>query len=167
LEVLQLLAAQAAISIENARLYADLEEVNRTLEAKVGDRTLELREKNVLLQQEIQERQRAEETAMVANRAKSEFLANMSHELRTPLNGILGYSQVLKKHQTLTEKQRQGIDVIHRCGEYLLTLINDVLDLSKIEARKMELHPEAFHLPRFLENLVESAAFAPARSRLR
>ncbi|MBD2112170.1 MULTISPECIES: hybrid sensor histidine kinase/response regulator [Cyanophyceae] len=155
LEVLQLLAAQAAISIENARLYADLEEANRTLEAKVGDRTLELREKNVLLQQEIQERQRAEAAAMVANRAKSEFLANMSHELRTPLNGILGYSQVLKKHQTLTEPQRQGINVIHRCGEYLLTLINDVLDLSKIEARRMELHPEVFHLPRFLENVVE------------
>ncbi|MBD1876576.1 AAA family ATPase [Nodosilinea sp. FACHB-131] len=155
LEVLQLLAAQAAISIENARLYADLEEANRTLEAKVGDRTLELRDKNVLLQQEIQERQRAEAAAMVASRAKSEFLANMSHELRTPLNGILGYSQVLKKHQTLTEPQRQGINIIHRCGEYLLTLIDDVLDLSKIEARKMELHPEAFHLPRFLENLVE------------
>ncbi|MBD1914757.1 MULTISPECIES: hybrid sensor histidine kinase/response regulator [Cyanophyceae] len=155
LEVLQLLAAQAAISIENARLYADLEEANRTLEAKVSDRTLELRDKNALLQQEIQERQRAEAAAMVANRAKSEFLANMSHELRTPLNGILGYSQVLKKHQTLTEPQRQGVDVIHRCGEYLLTLINDVLDLSKIEARKMELHPEAFHLPRFLENVVE------------
>jgi predicted ATPase/signal transduction histidine kinase/tRNA A-37 threonylcarbamoyl transferase component Bud32 len=155
LEVLQLLAAQAAISIENARLYADLEEANRTLEAKVGDRTLELWDKNVLLQQEIQERQRAEAAAMVANRAKSEFLANMSHELRTPLNGILGYSQVLKKHQTLTKPQRQGVDVIHRCGEYLLTLIDDVLDLSKIEARRMELHPESFHLPRFLENLVE------------
>jgi len=155
LEVLQLLAAQAAISIENARLYADLGEANRTLEANVAARTLELQAKNIHLQQEIRERQRAEETATVANRAKSEFLANMSHELRTPLNGILGYSQVLKKNPHLDPQQQKGLDVIHRCGDYLLTLINDVLDFSKIEAQKMELHTSPFHLPYFLENLLE------------
>lgn len=155
LEILQLLAAQAAISIENARLYSDLEEANRTLEAKVAARTLELQEKNQHLQQEIQERQRAEETAQVASRAKSEFLANMSHELRTPLNGILGYSQILKKNNALTEQQKNGLNVIHQCGEYLLTLINDVLDLSKIEARKMELHPSTVHLPQLLANVLE------------
>ncbi len=155
LEVLQLLAAQAAISIENAHLYAELEEANRTLEAKVARRTLQLEEKNLHLQQEIYERQRAEEAAQVASRAKSEFLANMSHELRTPLNGILGYSQVLKKNKALTEQQQNGLNVIHQCGEYLLTLINDVLDLSKIEARRMELSPVTFHLPHCLENVLE------------
>jgi predicted ATPase/signal transduction histidine kinase/CheY-like chemotaxis protein/tRNA A-37 threonylcarbamoyl transferase component Bud32 len=155
LEVLQLLAAQAAISIENARLYSALEEVNRTLEAKVTERTLELQEKNLHLQQEIRDRQRAEEAAQVASRAKSEFLASMSHELRTPLNGILGYAQVLKKNKALTEQQQNGLQVIHQCGEYLLTLINDVLDLSRIEARKMELHPSTFHLPRLLETVLE------------
>ncbi|MGB3201079.1 MAG: ATP-binding protein, partial [Nodosilinea sp.] len=155
LDVLQLLAGQAAISIENARLYADLAEANRTLEAKVTARTLELQQNNIHLQQEIQERQRAEDAARVASRAKSEFLANMSHELRTPLNGILGYSQVLKKHQSLTEQQRTGLNVIHQCGEYLLTLINDVLDLSKIEAQKMDLHPHPFQLPSFLDNLLD------------
>lgn len=155
LEILQILAAQAAISIENARLYSELEEVNRTLEAKVVARTLELQDKNLHLQQEIRERQRAEAAAKVANRAKSEFLANMSHELRTPLNGILGYSQVLKKSKALTEHQKNGLNVIHQCCEYLLTLINDVLDLSKIEARKMELHLSTFHLPDFLANVVE------------
>ncbi|HIK15566.1 MAG TPA: response regulator [Leptolyngbyaceae cyanobacterium M33_DOE_097] len=155
LEILQLLSAQAAISIENARLYSDLEEANRTLEAKVAKRTLELQEKNLHLQQEIYERQRAQEAAQVASRAKSEFLANMSHELRTPLNGILGYSQVLKKNKALTEQQQNGVNVIYQCGEYLLTLISDVLDLSKIEARKMELHSSTFHLPKFLENLLE------------
>ncbi|MGG6238368.1 AAA family ATPase [Nodosilinea sp. AN01ver1] len=155
LEILQLLAGQAAISIENARLYADLEEANRTLEANVAARTLELQQNNIHLQQEIQERQRAEAAATVASRAKSEFLANMSHELRTPLNGILGYSQLLKRQQSLTEQQQTGLNVIHQCGEYLLTLINDVLDLSKIEARKMELHPNRFHLPHFLGSVLE------------
>ncbi|NMG07446.1 ATP-binding protein, partial [Brasilonema sp. UFV-L1] len=155
LEVLQLLSSQAAISIENARLYNDLEEYNRTLAAKVEERTLELQHKNLQLQQEIKERQRAEEAAKTANRAKSEFLANMSHELRTPLNGILGYTQIFKKDKALTAQQKNGIDVIHQCGEHLLTLINDILDLSKIEARKMELYPKEFHLPEFIETIAE------------
>ncbi|MBD2102482.1 hybrid sensor histidine kinase/response regulator [Leptolyngbya sp. FACHB-261] len=155
LEILQLLSAQAAISIENARLYSDLEAVNRTLEAKVVSRTQELQEKNLHLQQEIWERQKAEEAADVASRAKSEFLANMSHELRTPLNGILGYSQILRKIENLTEQQENGLKIIHRCGEHLLTLINDILDLSKIEARRMELHVNDFDFPNFLKEIAD------------
>ena len=153
LEVLQLLSAQAAISIENARFYTVLEDVNRTLEAKVTSRTLELRENNLHLQQEIHERQRAEAAAQVANRAKSEFLANMSHELRTPLNGILGYSQILKKAKNLTEQQKNGLSIIHQCGEHLLTLIDDILDLSKIEARKMDLQSSTFNFSEFLNSI--------------
>ncbi|WP_026735779.1 hybrid sensor histidine kinase/response regulator [Fischerella sp. PCC 9605] len=155
LEVLQLLSSQAAISIENARLYHDLEEYNRTLAAKVQERTLELQNKNLQLQQEIRDRQRAEETAAAANRAKSEFLANMSHELRTPLNGILGYAQIFQKDKNLTEQQKNGVNIIYQCGEHLLTLINDILDLSKIEARKMELYLKDFHFPEFLESIAE------------
>ncbi|HEY9874687.1 MAG TPA: AAA family ATPase [Candidatus Obscuribacterales bacterium] len=154
-QVLQMLSGQAAIALENARLYANLasakqqvEEYSHTLEAKVEERTLELQEKNVHLQA-------AEAIAQSANRAKSDFLANMSHELRTPLNGILGYAQILQRDKSLTESQKDGVGIIYKCGDHLLNLINDILDLSKIEARKMELHPTDFHFPEFLESIVE------------
>lgn len=99
--------------------------------------------------------QKAKIAAEVANRAKSEFLANMSHELRTPLNGILGYAQILKKDSSLSQQHQDSIAVMHQCGEHLLTLINDILDLSKIEAQKMELVPKEFHLSNFLHSLAD------------
>jgi len=89
-----------------------------------------------------------------ANRAKSQFLANMSHELRTPLNGILGYAQILKRDR-LTEEQQAGVDVIKRSGEHLLSLINDILDLAKIEAQKFELSATSFHLPALLQHIAD------------
>jgi PAS domain S-box-containing protein len=80
----------------------------------------------------------AKETAEAATKAKSEFLANMSHELRTPLNGVIGYAQLLHRDRTLTSGQRDALDAISTCGAHLLDLINDVLDLSKIEAGRMD-----------------------------
>ena len=99
--------------------------------------------------------EKAKNSADNANQAKSEFLANMSHELRTPLNGILGYAQILSRDQDLSEKAQHGIRVIQQCGNHLLTLINDVLDLSKIEARKLELMLQPLHFPSFLQGVVE------------
>lgn len=110
--------------------------------------------------EDISDRKRAEteltqakEVAEAANRAKSEFLANISHELRTPLNGILGYTQILQNAECLTQQHLEGLHIIQQCGAHLLTLIDDILDLSKIEAWKMELYPSEFYLHNFLDSL--------------
>ncbi|MBT9314849.1 PAS domain S-box protein [Leptothoe spongobia] len=125
-----------------------LKQINEKLEARVLERTAALAETNKSLA-------KAKETADAANQAKSEFLANMSHELRTPLNGILGYAQILERSSTLIDKDRNGINVIYQCGSHLLNLINDILDLAKIEARKLKLTPTPIHLPSLLQSVVE------------
>ena len=79
----------------------------------------------------------------------------MNHELRTPLNGILGYAQILQRDPTTTPKQQKGLSVIYQCGSHLLTLINDILDLSKLEVQKMDLHPQDVHFANFLTTTVE------------
>ena len=105
-------------------------------------------------QQRASELAGAKEAAEAASRAKSEFLANMSHELRTPLNGILGYAQILNRNSGLTAAQGQAVNIILQSGRHLLTLIDDILNLSKIEARKIELEPTDFYLPAFLDSIV-------------
>ncbi|MDM8568119.1 ATP-binding protein [Thiotrichales bacterium HSG1] len=97
----------------------------------------------------------ARKQAETANQTKSEFLASMSHELRTPLNGILGYAQILRRDKTLNNQQQDAIHTMQKSGEHLLTLINDILDLSKIEAHKMELNTKIFQLPEFLKDIID------------
>ncbi|MDY6784687.1 MAG: PAS domain S-box protein [Cyanobacteriota bacterium] len=97
----------------------------------------------------------AKEAAEAANRAKSNFLASMSHELRTPLNAILGFSQLLAADESLHEQHREHIGIINRSGEHLLTLINDILSMSKIEAGRIALNETRFDLQRLLASIEE------------
>ena len=125
---------------------------NTELATLVEARTGELRAREVELV-------RARDDAESANRAKSTFLANMSHELRTPLNAILGYSQIMAKGAGLPPRAREQVGVIRHSGEHLLGLINEVLDLSKIEAGKLTLAPSDFSLDQLFADA--AAAFRP------
>jgi len=118
--VVRVLAAQAAVALENATLYDNLE-------AKVRERTAEL----------IVARQRAE----VASQAKSDFLGNMSHELRTPLNAVLGYAQIVMRQSHLPTGVSDAVQTIYDSGRHLLALINDVLDMARVEAGRLGLEP--------------------------
>jgi len=132
--LLTAIANQAAVAIENAQLYKDLEGLTYALEQRVMERTNELRETNLRL--------------LAADRSKNQFLANMSHELRTPLNSIIGFSSVLieASRSTFPARMHKFLENIHTAGNHLLELINDILDLSKIEAGRMELRADVFDL---------------------
>jgi signal transduction histidine kinase/ActR/RegA family two-component response regulator len=116
-----------------------LRETNESLEQKVADRTDDLKVKTA--------------EAERANRAKSEFLANMSHEIRTPLNAILGYAQILFRDGGLHPFQRDAIGTIIKSSDHMLMLINEILDLSKIDAGRMELFPGDFNLKKTIEEM--------------
>ncbi len=172
LHALEIFANQAAQAIENVRLYDELrqrllslEEANlrirqgqeelarysRTLEEKVAQRTSELQERSDQLEVALQR-------ATEADRLKSEFLANMSHELRTPLNSIIGFSRVILSSidGPITNLQRTDLTAIHNSGVHLLGLINDILDLSKIEAGHMELSKESVELSPVVKGVLDT-----------
>lgn len=144
--LIQVIANQAAISIENARLY----HAQRDQLAEIATQKRDLEVANAQVEE--------------ASRLKSEFLANMSHELRTPLNGILGFSEILKDNlagDLSTEERQSCLESIHSSGKHLLELVNDVLDLSKIEAGRMELSYENFKVAGALSevnNVIKSLA---------
>ncbi|WNZ21590.1 response regulator [Leptolyngbya sp. NK1-12] len=123
-----------------------LADYNRILEARIAERTVELTRTNLELE-------RAKQAAEAANHAKSAFLANMSHELRTPLNAILGFAQIMCVDPRTTPEQQHNLRIINRSGEHLLSLINNVLDLSKIEAGRVDLVEINFNLSELLETI--------------
>ena len=108
-----------------------------------------------LVRQRTEELTVARDQAEAANRSKSTFLANMSHELRTPLNAVIGFSQLMDKDPALSEKQRRNVEIIKRSGNHLLTLINDVLELSKIESGKMRLMEEEANPSELLNEIAD------------
>lgn len=97
--------------------------------------------------------QNAKDAADAANRTKSIFLASMSHELRTPLNGVLGYAQILKNDHAIEPRQREFAAIIERSGQHLLAMINDILDLAKVEAGRLEIHPARIYLPSLIDDV--------------
>ncbi|TVQ17885.1 MAG: hybrid sensor histidine kinase/response regulator [Leptolyngbya sp. DLM2.Bin15] len=123
-----------------------LQEAIATLEQRVAERTADLEDSNQKLELE-------KERAESANRAKSAFIANMSHELRSPLNAIIGFSQLMMRADTMPKAQLEHAGIIYRSGDYLLTLINNILDLSKIEADKVILSTRDVDLHRLLNDL--------------
>ncbi len=124
-----------------------LREANQELESRVAQRTMEL--------------VAAKEEAERANRAKSAFLSNMSHELRTPLNAVLGFSQLLRDAPDVTQEQAQNLDIIKRSGERLLKMINDVLEIARIEAGRLQLQEMAFD-PREVLNETRALMYVKA-----
>jgi len=132
---------RTAMAIQNAKLHSEITELNLTLEGKVEDRTQELELANAKLRK--------------ADQMKSEFLANMSHELRTPLNAIIGFAEILRDGiiGELNEDQKSSVIDIHESGKHLLQMINDILDLSKVEAGRMELQLEEFSLEESIEDI--------------
>ena len=128
------------------QLSGGLEKANRKLEGRVEARTRELTEAN-------RELADAKEGAEQANLAKTRFLASMSHEIRTPMNAILGYAQILQRSADLPPSHRDSVETIQHSGNHLLNLINDILDLSKIEAGRMELHPVEFDLVQLVQRV--------------
>jgi signal transduction histidine kinase len=107
------------------------------------------------LQRAKQAAEEAQRAAEAANQAKSQFLATMSHELRTPLNGILGYAQILKRDSSVSQDQLEGLNIIEQSGNDLLVLINDILDLVKVESGRVDLHGTGFDLRAFLHGIGE------------
>ena len=138
-----------------AGILGSLQRVRLRAEKRAREMTEGLRRREADLARALDDREAALRKADDANRAKSVFLANMSHEIRTPMNAILGYAQLLRLDRSLGPEQRDRMGIINRAGEHLLALIDDILEMSKIEAGRATLNPSDFDLRKLLADIVE------------
>jgi len=145
---------------ERHRIEQKLRDATDELEARVEERTIALTKSNRKLEKEVRDRRLAETQALEANRIKSAFLANMSHELRTPLNAIIGYCEMLLEDRTVQPDADVGPDLvkIQSAADHLLAIISDILDLSKIEAGKMEINTEVFAVAEVVDSVMNAVA---------
>lgn len=141
LDLIQIMVNQCATALENLQLYFELKEAHQ--------KTAEMLKR-----------------AEMANQAKTAFLANVSHELRTPLNNILGATQLLQRDKNLSVQQQQQLDIAIHSGHYLLTIVNDILELSQLETGQWDLHPHRFRLEWFLDRLVREFQHRATQKRL-
>ncbi len=138
IDILNLLCSQAAIALQNAQLYEQEKQARNDLQQALTD---------------LQQAQLQKENAEIANKAKSEFLANMSHELRTPLNSVIGFAQILSQDTSFKPEQQKRLRIINRSGEHLLSLINNILEMSQIEAGQTPLQETDFDLHTVLQDM--------------
>lgn len=139
------------INAKLALANKEYEEINHELQHRIREQE----KAEAALAEKIKELTEAREMAESANRAKSVFLSNMSHELRTPLNAILGFAQVLRRSEELTDKQQRFVEIMHKSGKHLLDMINDVLDISKIESGRMEMQYVDFSLHALVDDICD------------
>ncbi len=137
---------------------AELEKVNASLEARVDERTQEIRHSYEELEEAMRQANRNADDACNANKAKSQFVANMSHEIRTPLNAVIGMMELLLDME-LNPKQQETAEIAQRSARSLVRVVNDILDFSKIEAGKLELEKLVFVLPGLVEEVIETYRF--------
>jgi signal transduction histidine kinase len=134
------------LRMENRQMAEELDDYHYHLESQVVLRTAELKKEMEEHKRTAEALQQAKAAAEAASRAKSEFLANMSHEIRTPMNAILGFVELTLEDRTLAPSHRENLSTAFRSAKNLLTLINDILDISKLDSGKMELNENLFHL---------------------